>query len=70
MAADCRCAGQQNSDANLLLRKRRIFMPNEMRSEFQSVVDLLSAAQIERKLQFQHPHIPRNEWGGSVEQIR
>jgi hypothetical protein len=59
-------AGQQNFDAGLLLRKRRVFMPDSIRSEFQSVLDLLRGAQVERKLQFQHPHIPRNEWGGAV----
>jgi hypothetical protein len=59
-------AAQTNFDVNLLLRKLRVFMPDAMRSEFQSLIDLLSAAQVERELQFQHPHIPRNEWGNSV----
>jgi hypothetical protein len=59
-------AGQKNFAANLLLRKQRIFMPNSMHSEFQSVIDLLNKTQVERKLQFQHPHIPRGEWGGAV----
>jgi hypothetical protein len=59
-------AAQKNFEAELLLRKQRIFMPDAVRTEFQSVLDLLRAAQVERKLQFQHPNIPRNEWGGNV----
>jgi hypothetical protein len=59
-------AGQKNFEAELLLRKQRIFMPESIRTEFQSVLDLLRGAQVERKLQFQHPHIPRSEWGGNV----
>ena len=59
-------AGWKNFAANLLLRKQRIFMPNSMRSEFQLVIDLRNKTQVERKLQFQHPHIPRGEWGGAV----
>jgi hypothetical protein len=59
-------AGQENFEVNLLLRERRVFMPDSIRSEFQGVIDLLDAAQIERKLQLQHPYIPRNEWGGKV----
>jgi hypothetical protein len=53
-------AAQANFDVNLLLRKLRIFMPDALRSEFQSLVDLLTAAQIERELQFQHPQFPRS----------
>lgn len=59
-------AAQVNFDVNLLLRKQRIFMPDVLRAEFQSLIDLLRAAQVERELQFQHPNIPRNEWGNSV----
>ncbi|MHC2626071.1 hypothetical protein ACVIW2_008103 [Bradyrhizobium huanghuaihaiense] len=59
-------AGQKNFDVQLLLRKQRIFMPGAIHAEFQSIVDMLRGAQVERKLQFQHPHIPRNEWGGAV----
>jgi hypothetical protein len=42
-------AGQRNFNANLLLRKQRIFMPDSMRSEFQSLIDLLNQTQVERK---------------------
>jgi hypothetical protein len=42
------------------------FMPDALRSEFQSLVDLLRGAQVERELQFQHPQIPRKDWGNSV----
>ena len=59
-------AAQVNFDVNLLLRKQRVFMPDALRSEFQSLIDLLIAAQVERELQFQHPRIPRKDWGDSV----
>jgi hypothetical protein len=54
-------AAQANFDVNLLLRKQ-----DALRSEFQSLIDLLRAAQVERELQFQHPQIPRKDWGNSV----
>lgn len=53
-------------DVRLLLRKQRIFMTDELRGQFQALIDLFNAAQIERQLQFQHPQIPRNEWGNNV----
>ncbi|WP_144030655.1 hypothetical protein [Bradyrhizobium japonicum] len=59
-------AGQKNFDAELLLRKQRIFMPEEIRKQFSALHDLLRGAQVERRLQLQHPHIPRAEWGGAV----
>jgi hypothetical protein len=59
-------AAQANFDVSLLLRKQRIFMPDALRSEFQLLIDLLIAAQVERELQFQHPHIPRRDWGNAV----
>lgn len=59
-------AAQANFDVNLLLRKQRIFMPDALRSEFQSFIDLLLAAQVERQLQFQHPQIPRKDWGDAI----
>ena len=62
-------AGQENFETSLLLRERRIFMPDAIRSQFQGVIDLLNAAQVERKLQFQHPHIPRNQWGNAIKQF-
>jgi hypothetical protein len=59
-------AAQENFETNLLLRERRIFMPDTIRSQFQGVIDLLNAARVERKLQFQHPSIPRNQWGNAI----
>jgi hypothetical protein len=59
-------AAQAIFDVRLLLRKQRVFMPDALRSGFQSLIDLLSAAQVERELQFQNPQIPRNEWGDSI----
>jgi hypothetical protein len=62
-------AAQSNFDVNLLLRKLRIFMPDVLRSEFQSLIDLLQAAQVERELQFQHPQMPRGGWGDAVKKF-
>ena len=59
-------AGSKISDAQLVLRLRRIFIPDDVRLEFKTVIDLAHGAQIERRLQAQHPHIPRSEWGGAV----
>jgi len=53
-------------DARLLLRKQRIFMPAAIHDRFQSLIDMLSAAQVERELQHQHPNIPRNSWGKGI----
>jgi hypothetical protein len=53
-------------DARLLLRKQRIFMPEDLRAQFKGLIDLFSGAQVERQLQVQHPNIPRNQWGNAV----
>jgi hypothetical protein len=59
-------AAQANFDVNLLLGRQRIFMPDALRSEFQSFIELLLGAQVERQLQFQNPQIPRKDWGNSI----
>jgi hypothetical protein len=56
--------------ARLLLRMQRIFMPDDLRAQFQALIELCAAAQLERQLQFQHPHIPRNEWGDNIRRFR
>lgn len=53
-------------EANLLLKRQRIFMPDGLRAQFQELIDLMNGAVVERKLNVQHPHIPRSEWGGAV----
>jgi hypothetical protein len=62
-------AQQKIYDARVLLRKQRIFMPEAVRFDFQSFIELLSGAQVERSLQFQHPNFPRNEWGNSIKRF-
>ena len=44
-------------------------MPDAVRAQFQSLIDLLSGAQVQRKLQFQHQHIPPNAWGGQIDKF-
>lgn len=53
-------------EVRLLLRKQRIFMQDNLREQFQAVIDLMNSAAIERKLNVQHPHIPQKEWGGNA----
>jgi hypothetical protein len=53
----------------LLLRKQRIFIPENIRSQFQEALELLNRAVVEKKLSFQNPSIPRREWGGSIQRF-
>ncbi|MCK1511367.1 hypothetical protein IVB22_02020 [Bradyrhizobium sp. 190] len=49
--------------ARLVLREQRIFMPASITSEFASVIDKMSGAQVQRRLSLQHPHIPSYDFG-------
>jgi hypothetical protein len=62
-------AGQEIFDARLLLRKQRIFMPHEIRKQFADALDILSAAQVERRLRVEHRHIPSSDWGDGVQKF-
>jgi len=49
--------------ARLTLREQRIFMPEEITNEFSEVIERMSGAQVEKRLNLENPHIPSNEFG-------
>jgi hypothetical protein len=56
-------AGTDVYQARLTLREKRIFMPTNLTSEFSDLIERMSAAQVERRLSLQNPHIPAYNYG-------
>lgn len=51
--------------ARLTLREQRIFMPESLTNEFAEVIELMSGAQVGRRLGLENPHISPSEFGTS-----
>jgi hypothetical protein len=58
-------AGNDIYQARLTLREQRIFMPESLTKEFSDVIEMMSGAQVERRLSLENPHIPAFDFGKS-----